>query len=598
MAIADFYRPDYPDGTQHSAQSVLPKIIEKTLTCSDYFINACLVTPSTNPIGIFGFAEFVQALALLVVVYTFTDTQYKFRVAVAPLPLFPITFHAIWIIGLATILSDYWYALGYEVPYFLKNQGRVQALLAVCFMAIVLLWIWFGFIAPPTYGRFNRLRFAKTLFRYVSQGSPSSLSVVAAEMSRSSGSLIKYSYEIERHGKNVPPNKTAQVANDLLLLIGDPKFCRAIVADSPWTAIAIFEQATKSKKYHLPLGQFAANITSAALTNPDSALHAELDGPNSGLIGYVQRFSKTLYGNFALVEGLARGYPSPLDVRFSYKEGWTGKAWDAYGKIVLLTLKDYVEGGHWGTHSYSLVRALGNLERAGQQLYEIEKSGEGGWRSLPYQRFRSTCDFLNDTLSYLDSRHALPKPVKLRIMEDDEFRKYDLYDYLAKLAFELVLDSTAVNRQDFFTWEVQHNGIWNAVFGFNNGEASKIIQFKLRRQIYDEIKRLETFPNYKSARILGYCLNVLGLANARKRTGYGKEAFALRVAVLEWTRLNYHQLRNKLPDVADAALQGSVSFDQRNHRLVYNHPKNLRRRAKKTYLSLELALVKDHRKKK
>jgi hypothetical protein len=52
----------------------------------------CLVIPSEQSGGIFGFAEFVTAFALLILIYTMSEAQYRFRVATAPLPLWRITY--------------------------------------------------------------------------------------------------------------------------------------------------------------------------------------------------------------------------------------------------------------------------------------------------------------------------------------------------------------------------------------------------------------------------------------------------------------------------------------------------------------------------
>src|SRR5436190_2096302 len=63
------------------------------------------VPPSNK---IFGFAEFVQAFALLVLVYTMSDVRYRFRAATAPIPIWAITFWLCGIIGFGTILTDLW----------------------------------------------------------------------------------------------------------------------------------------------------------------------------------------------------------------------------------------------------------------------------------------------------------------------------------------------------------------------------------------------------------------------------------------------------------------------------------------------------------
>ena len=62
---------------------------------------------------------------------------------------------------------------------------------------------------------------------------------------------------------------TSRYARDILLLIGMRKFCRHIVASAPGTAMAFFIEMTKQKKYHIPIGQFASNISTEAILNKD-----------------------------------------------------------------------------------------------------------------------------------------------------------------------------------------------------------------------------------------------------------------------------------------------------------------------------------------
>ncbi|HLD08870.1 MAG TPA: hypothetical protein VJB68_02340, partial [Methylophilaceae bacterium] len=67
----------------------------------------CFVPVGTSTtVKIFGFSEFLTALALLAVIYTITDVRYKFRIAVTPGFLYIATFYLIVIIGLQTLLTE------------------------------------------------------------------------------------------------------------------------------------------------------------------------------------------------------------------------------------------------------------------------------------------------------------------------------------------------------------------------------------------------------------------------------------------------------------------------------------------------------------
>jgi hypothetical protein len=43
------------------------------------------------------------------------------------------------------------------------------------------------------------------------------------------------------------------------------------------------------------------------------------------------------------------------------------------------------------------------------------------------------------------------------------------------------------------------------------GDAGKVVKFKVRRLLYDEVARMNEFANFQGAKIIGFCLNVMGL---------------------------------------------------------------------------------------
>ncbi len=100
--------------------SVAPQIVSG---CDHPFLGVCLVIPSKQDGGIFGFAEFVQAFALLVLIYTLSEVRYHFRVATAPIPLWRVTFWLSGIIGIGTLIVDVWFAQQYPLPSILVSMG-------------------------------------------------------------------------------------------------------------------------------------------------------------------------------------------------------------------------------------------------------------------------------------------------------------------------------------------------------------------------------------------------------------------------------------------------------------------------------------------
>src|ERR1700720_3667494 len=73
--------------------------------CFRRFLGLCFVVPPESKGGIFGFAEFVQAFALLVLIFTVSGVRYQFRVATAPIRLWLLTYWGSGSIGVLALLS-------------------------------------------------------------------------------------------------------------------------------------------------------------------------------------------------------------------------------------------------------------------------------------------------------------------------------------------------------------------------------------------------------------------------------------------------------------------------------------------------------------
>ena len=84
------------------------------------------------------------------------------------------------------------------------------------------------------------------------------------------------------------------------------------------------------------------------------------------------------------------------------------------------------------------------------------------------------------------------------------------------------------------------------------------------------IVELRRFPNFKGAKILAYCLNVMGFTD--RGGASDRDIRVLQRAVLSWTRRNYSWLRREHPRVAEACLINGVSFDRKHTRLVKTYP--------------------------
>lgn len=205
-------------------------VIAPSPDCLHPFLWTCLVVP-TEPNGkIFGFAEFVQALALLVIIYTISDVRHRFRIATAPIPLYWSTFIACGIIGVGTLLTDLLFTHRVPLPRYMANQLIWQAFFGAIFLTVILIWLWYAFIRRPVFGKHNCVRYAQNVYGCILRGSEAELEVIAHEIMYSAKAIVALSTSAPARGKE---KDAAGVAHDLMLLLGSRKFCRSVIGASP-----------------------------------------------------------------------------------------------------------------------------------------------------------------------------------------------------------------------------------------------------------------------------------------------------------------------------------------------------------------------------
>ncbi|MGN6730277.1 MAG: hypothetical protein ACTHJG_10645 [Rhodanobacteraceae bacterium] len=555
------------------------------------FARLCFAPLDPNGPRLFGFSEFLTGLALMILAWTIADVRYRFRVQAAPIPLRVVTFAVIAAVGILTLLTDLWRAQGWFVPKgSLLTPASWQALLAALFLLTFLTWTWFAFIRPPKFGKMNARRYGRTLYRFVLKGAPAELAVVADEVARSARALVCHATNRselknsrtkadEGHPPASPP-KAEAYANDLLLLIADKRLCRAIVESAPATALAIFREMAETKRYGIQVETFANNVVNAALANKDSFLYHEAEGYESGLIGYIKPLSQAMFSNYKMVETVG----TMLDPDIWKKSEWDADQWRAYCRIVLITFRDYVDKAFWN-HSFVLYRAKGYIENAASDLYKLNGL-TNTWDNDSVRRLRVVMEFIKDAVRILDEK-GVPKHIQFRKRERHGHPRDSFFDHIASMVFETIFHASAVRSPQFECWSVQHDSVWGELFNFNGlqGQAGRVVGFKLRRLLYNEISEMRRFPNFKGARILGFCLNVMGLT--LRDDDYDKDNRALHKAILSWTKENYAWLHEYNPRVAAHCLVDGLTFDAEHFRIVKTYPaEGLRRQAQHVCLDV------------
>lgn len=178
----------------------------------------CFV-PVTTTASLFGFKDFIAALALLIIIYTISDIRYRFRLSVAPTPLFGISYALIGLIGFGALATDIWISEKWLVPSSLVTTAIWQGTLAALFLGLVITWVHYAFIKPPIFGRNNYQKYAQELYRIVLKGSEAELPIIAHELASSAKSLVTLAAglkKVDAEAEGQPKPCVEGYANDIL----------------------------------------------------------------------------------------------------------------------------------------------------------------------------------------------------------------------------------------------------------------------------------------------------------------------------------------------------------------------------------------------
>lgn len=546
-----------------------------TVTTEHCFIGVCFIPLDGSGQTFFGFSEFLTGLALMVLAWTIADVRYRFRIQVAPFPLLRMSFYVVAAIGLLTLLTDLWRVEQWLVPRgILLTPAVWQALLGGAFLLTILTWAWLGFIRPPTYGQYNAKRFGQTLYRIILNGSPTELAVIADELAHSAQALVQHAtnrYSLQ-NGERIECEEEDQEdlpqvnrdANGLLQLIADKRLCRAIVAESPRTALILFQAIAKTRKYGVQIQTFAQNIFHEALTNKDSFLYHETNGYASGLIGDHKPFTQAMFANYEMVETIGTLFNHDRDAR----NKWDFVQWLAYCSVVLMTLRSYVKQGYRG-YSFVLSQAMGYIASAASGLSILNEPSCAADSDV-LRHLDVVIWFITYAVRILDEE-GVPDDIRIHLRAEHDFSRQTLDDRIAKMICTVISYASAVKSPELAR-HIQYNVVGARLFygGVFNGPAGQVVAFKLRRLLYNEITYIHRFLSFQGANTLRFCLNVLGLVVDQNNDT--KHRRALHKAVLAWTKKHFVWLHSHHPRLAESCLGNHITYDAEHLRLAYTHP--------------------------
>ncbi|MBM3577267.1 MAG: hypothetical protein FJX40_06310 [Alphaproteobacteria bacterium] len=528
--------------------------------------------------SVFGLAQFLSTLALLVVVFNVSDFRYRYRLYVTRYDIRKAAILTASAIAGVLLLTEFWFQNALPIPRFLNHYSNIKIVLAAVFLVLIIYIVLVCFLRPPKLARANAVQFFRATTHLIHQGNKDRLQAIAEDLGPAMEDIFRLGSQVRSHSEPSKPPIEQVCAHDLLLTLADRRFCNLIVDRDPAFAIRCFVLAIKYPE--APFAQFSRNVGEEFIVNTDSAFYQEDSGYSSGYFGYAKPITSTVFGSYELIERCATKGVSSLELHYSIIDTLDAIQMEGFKRAGLAFFSAYLEKNPHQSHSYAFARLLASVDSCTSGIYKINNLAVDEWKSPEYARFKAAADFLKEAIALLDK-----SGIKARSVRPGKETFHDVYDALAQAVVGLISSAATVDVATFVCWTVQHNIAWKTLFSHRESYTYSILRFKVRRLIYNEI--IQNSGNFIGARYLGFCLHVLGLTAGDRRRAFNREDYALRACVINWTKKNYKMLLADHPNVAQACLQGFVTYDHEKHQLVKTFSDLTRKEAPREVLALD-----------
>jgi hypothetical protein len=326
--------------------------------------------------------------------------------------------------------------------------------------------------------------------------------------------------------------------------------------------------AVELERYDAPIHLMVKRTVIAMLSNRGSALFVENEWLGQGFIGDTKPITRSIFGNWYLLEGYESGLEAPLDLDYPYARSWDTDTWRVYFGMA----REYVQGltsnGQANWNARGIYHILQTTEKAYEQLGDLKKYEDTFSPYNPTWHANEANEFIKDLVKAFDENKGW-----VGFDRRDDYRSgHDLSSRLAALFFRTIYKAAQVNTKEFRMWDVQHNIVWSPLVmnEVKDTKIMKMVRRKLRRMIWNEIVRMNGFPNYLGAAYVRFCLNVLGFydESVRRNDTLERDSWPLAKAVAGWVRKNYQTIAISHPPVAQAMLPANIEFDHKAQTLV------------------------------
>ncbi len=521
---------------------------------------------------------FLGILAFSVAVFTLTTPRYQIRQATAIFSFRPLFFGTLLVSAVITFAVEACILYSVRIPSFL-DPNAINYIITAVIAILIFYWMKICFISPPQFSRFTSKHFFQQTFVSIANGSKEEMLALAREIMREAPRLISHTPRMQSHhfedDKPVELSALQSNAHHVNSLLSDTRFCDAVAKELPSFPAHMVEVAVKLGRYDAPIQLMVKRTVIAMLNNPGSALFVENEWLEQGFIGNAKPITRSIFGNWHLLEGYELGVQAPLDLHYPYARSWDRDTWRVYFGMA----REYVRGltskgwANWDARGISHI--LRTTKEAYAQIGDLKKYEDTFSPFNPRWHAKEANDFLRDLVKSFDEAQGW-----VGFDRRKEFRYGDdLSSELAALHFETIFEAAQVNTKDFRMWDVQRNTVWAPIEtrGIRDTEIMKMVRRKLRRMIWDEIIQMDDTPNYMGAAYIRFCLNVLGFydQSVHRNDTLERDSWPLAKVVAGWVKKNYQTIRMSHPPVAKAMLPANIEYDPDAQTLVRTRENNL-----------------------
>ena len=427
-----------------------------------------------------------------------------------------------------------------------------------------LVWAWFAFVHTAVYGKWNTGRFKNELERHIINGSSKDLAIIADEISGSMHNIIKYATNnpMEPMRQNAKHQKASRNSNDILALIADKNFCREIIEHSQKTLYHILKEISETKKYH-SISIFTKNVVSEAIINKNSFIYKETDVLDSGFIGSRKPISNLLFSNYDMTK-----IGTTLLLEIPSEPKWGNDQWEAYCRIVLMTLKSYDPEKH-GIESPVLRCALHEITKEVNAINIINEVKGHVFSNEHSNRIKIITRLVDNGINYFN-KTSISNDTKHKSRERSKHPEGTIYDNISCLMNSITTCISNIEYPVLKTDLELYMMICTSFFLTPKKQTSSmIIHKKFRGLIFGTIGTLRTKPSDQAAMMLSLILNLMAISKGTDE--YLRKKTIIFDLTSRWLKYNYDWLYKNHRNIAKLCLGDYSTYQSEEHRIVIKH---------------------------